>query len=186
MILPFVIVLATASSLGAAQYLVDPPTTAAADTIKDCTYWQVASSNDTCTSISEYWGPILGWLPEQFYVYNPSLADGCELVVGNSYCIEQNWGIPPTTSTSTSSSVTSTTTPTPTPTPTTILEACEFEAGGYASYCPRCVSLCEDSSNYGDCFWSVFYQINGYDSQCWQHGGIDCENKAVDKVCPKA
>ncbi|KAM0809653.1 hypothetical protein AB5N19_09999 [Seiridium cardinale] len=166
-------------ALGSAQYLVDPPTTAAPDTIQDCTYWDVASSNDTCTSISENWGITLA----QFYTYNPSLADGCDLVVGNSYCIEKNWGISPPTSTLTSSSVVSTT-QAPTPTPTTILEACEAEAGGYASYCPRCVYRCETSSEVDMCFYSTFSTINYYDSQCWQHGGIDCANKAVDIVCP--
>lgn len=39
--------------LGAAQYTVDPPTTAAPDTIQDCTYWQVAAENDTCVSIAQ-------------------------------------------------------------------------------------------------------------------------------------
>ena len=34
-------------------YLVDPPSTAAPDTIEDCTYWHVANETDTCPSISE-------------------------------------------------------------------------------------------------------------------------------------
>lgn len=41
-------------ALGAAQYTVEPPTTAAPDTIRDCTYWQVAAENDTCASIAQY------------------------------------------------------------------------------------------------------------------------------------
>ena len=52
-------------ALGAAQYSVDPPSTAAPDTIRDCTYWQVAADNDTCSSISAYWGIAL----EQFETY---------------------------------------------------------------------------------------------------------------------
>ncbi|KAI1850413.1 hypothetical protein JX265_001374 [Neoarthrinium moseri] len=181
MILSFGLSLAVLSTLGAAQFTVDPPTNAAPDTIKDCTYWQVATANDTCSSISESWGLTL----EQFYTYNPSLADGCVLVVGDSYCIEQNWGIPPPSPTPTSSSVISTTQK-PTPTPTTILEACEAEAGGYADSCPRCLSHCEGSSDLGMCFYSVYSTVNYYDSQCWQHGGNDCANKALDIVCPKS
>jgi hypothetical protein len=33
-------------------YLVDPPTTAANDTIQDCTNWVVVTATDTCTSIA--------------------------------------------------------------------------------------------------------------------------------------
>lgn len=50
-------------------YLIEPDTTAAPDTITDCTYWQVASENDTCVSISAYWGPIIGFTEAQFVVY---------------------------------------------------------------------------------------------------------------------
>lgn len=39
-----------------AAYPVEPPSTAAPDTIADCTFWQVATESDTCTSIAEYWG----------------------------------------------------------------------------------------------------------------------------------
>lgn len=39
-----------------AAYIVDPPTTAAPDTIEDCTYWHVAEDADTCASMSAYWG----------------------------------------------------------------------------------------------------------------------------------
>ncbi|KAK6073694.1 LysM domain-containing protein [Seiridium cupressi] len=146
----FSLALALLPALGSTQYLVDPPTTAAPDTIQDCTYWEVTASNDTCTNISENWCITLA----QFYTYNPSLGDGSDLIVGNSYCIEQNWGIPPPTPTLTSSSVISTT-QAPIPTPTTILEACETEASGYASYCPLCVYRCEASSAVDMCFYNV-------------------------------
>ncbi|KAI4956225.1 hypothetical protein J4E91_000436 [Alternaria rosae] len=39
-----------------AAYPEEPPTTAAPDTVADCTWWQVAAETDTCASISEYWG----------------------------------------------------------------------------------------------------------------------------------
>ncbi|KAI0121074.1 hypothetical protein BJ170DRAFT_644754 [Xylariales sp. AK1849] len=181
MFLPFVLCVGALPALGAAQFLVNPPTTADPNTIADCTYWQVAASNDTCASISAYWGITVA----QFETYNPSVGGDCELVVGNSYCIEQNYGIPPTSPTPTSSTVVSTT-QSPTPTPTTVLGSCEAEAGGYSDHCPQCIYRCEDSSEVATCFESVFSTINYYDSQCWEHGGTDCENKAVEIVCPGA
>jgi hypothetical protein len=40
-------------ALGSASaYLVDPPTTAASDTVQDCSGWVVTASGDTCTSLS--------------------------------------------------------------------------------------------------------------------------------------
>lgn len=36
----------------AVAYLEPPPTTAASNTIADCSYWAIASSVDTCASIS--------------------------------------------------------------------------------------------------------------------------------------
>ncbi|KAL1796842.1 hypothetical protein ACET3X_005382 [Alternaria dauci] len=166
-------------------YETEAPTTASPDTISDCTWWHVATETDTCATISEYWGIT----EAQLKTYNPILADGCNLTLGNSYCIEQNWGIPPTPS-ATSSSVTSaiqtpTSTPTTAPTPATPLEVCEAEAGGYKRYCSRCLFRCENETKYMDqCFYSTFMVINSWDSQCWQHGGSDCANRAVDEYCP--
>ena len=39
-----------------AAYLVDPPSTAAADTVGDCTYWHFTTETETCSYIAEYWG----------------------------------------------------------------------------------------------------------------------------------
>lgn len=40
-------------ALGLANgYLVDPPTTAAADTVEDCSGWVVTVATDTCTSLA--------------------------------------------------------------------------------------------------------------------------------------
>ena len=40
-------------TLGLANaYLVDPPTTAASDTVSDCSGWVVTTSSDTCTSLA--------------------------------------------------------------------------------------------------------------------------------------
>jgi LysM repeat protein len=79
----------------AAQFTIDPPTTAPDDTIRDCTNWWVALDGDTCELIAESNFISL----EQLYAYNPSLEDGCDIVVNTSYCIEQNFGVPPPTTT---------------------------------------------------------------------------------------
>lgn len=113
---------------------------------------------------------------------NPSLADGCNIASGNSYCVEQNWGIPVPTPTSSAPTSTSAT---PTPTPSTDLEICEDEASGYKRYCDRCLSRCATSTVKDQCYYSTFFVINSYDSDCQKHGGNDCANKAVDIVCSK-
>ena len=38
-----------------AAYLEEPPTTAAADTVSDCSNWHVVASGDTCDSIAKDW-----------------------------------------------------------------------------------------------------------------------------------
>ncbi|KAL7934419.1 hypothetical protein V8C35DRAFT_327295 [Trichoderma chlorosporum] len=113
----FATVLCAAGCLAAA-YTVDPPTTAPSDTIQDCTSWDVAQSTDTCQSIADYGFITL----DQLYAYNPSLAaKGCPIIVGDSYCVEQNFGVPPPASSTSKPASTSTagngiTTPTPTQT----------------------------------------------------------------------
>ncbi|KAK8091448.1 LysM domain-containing protein [Apiospora hydei] len=115
-----------ATLIGAAlvsAYTVDPPTTAPADTIQDCTNWAVATSSDTCESLAEYGFITL----DDVYRYNPSLkASGCPIIIGNSYCIEQNFGLPIPTSTSAppTSSPTSTGITTPTPTQSGMISSC--------------------------------------------------------------
>jgi hypothetical protein len=39
----------------ASAYLIEPPTTAASDTAKDCSAWQVPTQDDTCIAIAENW-----------------------------------------------------------------------------------------------------------------------------------
>jgi hypothetical protein len=39
-----------------AAYPVDPPSTAGADTVDDCTYWHIAAVAETCSDMAEYWG----------------------------------------------------------------------------------------------------------------------------------
>ncbi|KAL8833430.1 MAG: hypothetical protein Q9170_004273 [Blastenia crenularia] len=89
------------------------------DTIKDCTYFYDSQPGDTCESISDNWGIAL----LQFKTYNPSVKSDCSgLVIGNAYCVEENYGngpAPPETTSSTTSKTTSTSiSPAPTgPTP---------------------------------------------------------------------
>lgn len=103
-----------------AAYLEEPPTTAAADTVSDCSNWHVVASGDTCDSIAKDWYIST----DNLRSYNPSLASSCKLVEGNSYCTERNYGVPVSTPTPTTS-LASSTTPAPTngiTTPTPIRE----------------------------------------------------------------
>ncbi|KAG4436701.1 hypothetical protein IFR05_007815 [Cadophora sp. M221] len=111
--------------LTATAYLEPPPTTAASDTIQDCSWWEVATSKTQCESIQATWFITAA----QFKTYNPSALSGttCNLVVGNSYCVEQNYSVPPVvTSTSTSKAPTPTGNgiSTPTPTQTGMVTSC--------------------------------------------------------------
>ncbi|KAF2441609.1 hypothetical protein P171DRAFT_446464 [Karstenula rhodostoma CBS 690.94] len=164
-----------------AAYTVDPPTTTAPDTIEDCTLWAVATATSTCAELIEQG---YGLTLDQFNAYNPTQAAGCNLTVGNSYCIEKNWSIPDPTPTPTTSSAAPGPTG-PTTDPATLLAICQAQ-GSYKEYCPRCLDLCKYETTYIEqCFYSIFGFINRYDSECWQHGGHDCANLAVDRVCPK-
>ncbi|KAH8163292.1 hypothetical protein CIB48_g4954 [Xylaria polymorpha] len=102
-------------------YLIDPPTTAPDDTIQDCTNWAVASSSDTCESIADDYFISLSDL----YTFNPSLsASSCPLIVGDSYCVEENFGVPPPPPTSTTSTTTGNGISTPSPVQTGIASNC--------------------------------------------------------------
>ncbi|KAK1625448.1 hypothetical protein BDP81DRAFT_474374 [Colletotrichum phormii] len=97
---------------------VEPPSTADPSTPSDCTWWHVAQISETCEIIATSYGIETS----EFTSYNPSLATACELVTGNSYCLERNWGIPPEVPVTTSTSAASTPTSDPgngvvTPTP---------------------------------------------------------------------
>ncbi|CAD6446761.1 ebb40fb2-5fe2-4202-a0f0-7e45d98b00a8 [Sclerotinia trifoliorum] len=102
-------------------------------TATDCTYYDTAyDSSYTCAYFEESWGLTHA----DFIDWNPSLKSDCSgLRIGNSYCVEVNFGLPrPTTTlklTSTSSSSTLTTpiptttgTPKPSPTQPGLIEAC--------------------------------------------------------------
>lgn len=97
------------------QFLEPPPTTADPNTLPECSWWHVAGAGDTCEDLSDTWGITVATLT----IWNPSLASGCNFVLGNSYCIEKNYGVPdpePTPST-TSAAPTPTGNGVATPTP---------------------------------------------------------------------
>ncbi|OHX00143.1 putative LysM domain-containing protein [Colletotrichum incanum] len=108
--------------LATAQFTEPPPTTADPGTIKDCTWWLVASATETCDSVVTTYGLT----KEQLIRYNPILSSSCSFITGNSYCLEKNWGfdpepapepqsttasVTPTTFTTTTKDVASTTAP---------------------------------------------------------------------------
>ncbi|KAL2060599.1 hypothetical protein VTL71DRAFT_9240 [Oculimacula yallundae] len=81
-------------------------------TIKDCTYWDTATDKSYNCDYFEY-----NWAltHQQFVSYNPSVKSDCSgVIVGDSYCVEQNNGNPVTTSTSSQPSATTTAKPSPT------------------------------------------------------------------------
>ncbi|RWA12958.1 hypothetical protein EKO27_g2143 [Xylaria grammica] len=70
------------------------------------------------------------------------------------------------------------------PSQTADLEAiCESQASTYKDSCPRCLHNCAASSYPEQCYYSVFFTINGIQADCQAHSGIDCRNKAIDQVC---
>ena len=69
------------------------------------------------------------------------------------------------------------------------MEACEAVMSSYQWACARCNSKCAgkgDDEWYEQCLHSVFMTVNYIDSQCWQHGGSNCGQQAVDQVCGAA
>lgn len=93
-------------------------------TISDCTYFIDAVAGDTCASIASDWG-ITG---AQFLAYNPSVQSDCSgLIVGDSYCVEENYGngpAPSSTTTTSATSATATTTAAPSPTQSGLVSNC--------------------------------------------------------------
>lgn len=76
----------------------------AAEGISDCTFNYTSVQGDTCASIASDWGIT----PQQLLSYNPSLKTDCSgLKVGNSYCVEENFGHGPASPSTTSISLTS-------------------------------------------------------------------------------
>ncbi|ESZ90355.1 LysM domain-containing protein [Sclerotinia borealis F-4128] len=93
-------------------------------TISDCTYFVDAAVGDTCASITRDWGIT----EAQFLAYNPSVQSDCSgLIVGDSYCVEENYGngpAPSSTATTLTTSATATTTAAPSPTQSGLVSKC--------------------------------------------------------------
>ncbi|OAL43397.1 LysM domain protein [Pyrenochaeta sp. DS3sAY3a] len=79
------------STLGATSaYLVDPPTTALPDTNQYCSGWQIAEERMLdCNNIASAHGLPIGLVAQ----WNPSCKSTRNFVIGNSYCIEVNFGL---------------------------------------------------------------------------------------------
>ncbi|KAI8947342.1 hypothetical protein F4801DRAFT_582515 [Xylaria longipes] len=76
------------------------------------------------------------------------------------------------------------TTSTAAPSATADLEAiCESQAGPYANSCPQCLQTCATSTDPQDCYYSVFFTVNGIQAQCEAQGGNNCRGQALDAVC---
>ncbi|KAI4204248.1 MAG: hypothetical protein LQ350_001228 [Teloschistes chrysophthalmus] len=99
------------------------------DTVKDCTYYYDSQPGDTCASIANDWGIT----SSELTTYNPSVKADCSgLIIGDAYCVEENYGngpAPPETTSSTTSktsSISASPTPTgPTPVQSGITAECE-------------------------------------------------------------
>jgi hypothetical protein len=90
------------------------------DTAPDCTFFDTArSASDDCAHFSSWWGIS----EEDFIRMNPSVKSDCSgIKIGNSYCVEVNYGIPPPTTTTAAPS--STAAPKPTQTQPGLIESC--------------------------------------------------------------
>ncbi|KAI1173909.1 hypothetical protein F4777DRAFT_416760 [Nemania sp. FL0916] len=64
-----------------------------------------------------------------------------------------------------------------------LLAICQAQAGPYADACPQCLHNCATSAYPDDCFYSVFFTVNGIQSDCEAHGGPNCRNIALNDVC---
>ncbi|ETS75314.1 hypothetical protein PFICI_12258 [Pestalotiopsis fici W106-1] len=86
-------------------------------TATDCTWYDTAyDSSFTCGFFEKSWGLTHA----EFVDYNPSVKNDCSgIIIGNSYCVEVNFGLPrPTTRSTTPTSTKTSTTTGSTPTTT--------------------------------------------------------------------
>lgn len=70
------------------------------------------------------------------------------------------------------------------PSATPDLEAiCEAQASSYKDACPQCLHNCASSTVPDQCYYSVFFTINGIQANCEAHGGNNCRGQAITQVC---
>ncbi|KAK6358806.1 hypothetical protein TWF730_008125 [Orbilia blumenaviensis] len=106
--LKFLPLLSVLPVLVTSQWTEPPPGPADPSTVKTCTFWIIA--DDSSKADCHTFAADLGVPWEQFSSWNPSVGDDCAgMVVGNAYCIEDNYGVPTTTSTTTTTTQTTTT-----------------------------------------------------------------------------
>ncbi|KAH8168701.1 hypothetical protein LIA77_11965 [Sarocladium implicatum] len=87
----------------------------------DCTFFDsITSVDQDCAYLASFWGIST----EDFISWNPQVGASCQnIVVGEEYCVERNWGLPVTTST-TSANVPEPTSNVPSPTQSGIVNGC--------------------------------------------------------------
>ncbi|KAK6519718.1 hypothetical protein TWF506_000018 [Arthrobotrys conoides] len=119
-LLPFFSIL---PALVASQWTEPPPGPADPRIVKTCTFWIIAedSSKEDChgfaADLGVSWQDFSAWVsdtltnPSYLKLQNPSVGDDCAgMVVGNAYCIEDNYGVPINTSSTTTTTTRTTTT----------------------------------------------------------------------------
>ncbi|OKP00965.1 hypothetical protein PENSUB_7546 [Penicillium subrubescens] len=128
-----------------------------------CTYWANSiASEDTCASLSSYFGITQG----QLISWNPSLSStACSLIVGNSYCVEAPAVKTTTTKSTTTTTSSSTTTTAQTTTSTTGGAPGPTQIGLVANcnafYLVESGDTCYDiMTSYGNFTLSQFYSWN--------------------------
>jgi hypothetical protein len=69
--------------MAAAQYIIDPPTTAPEDTIRDCTNWWIATESDTCESLAEAGFISLEQLYDYVCLFDLLTLTYCRILLAN-------------------------------------------------------------------------------------------------------
>ncbi|KAI1164224.1 hypothetical protein F5B18DRAFT_650936 [Nemania serpens] len=64
-----------------------------------------------------------------------------------------------------------------------LLAICESQAYGYQDACPQCLHNCATTAYPEQCYYSVFFTVNGIQANCEARGGNNCRNIALNQVC---
>ncbi|KAI1754110.1 hypothetical protein F4782DRAFT_529039 [Xylaria castorea] len=88
----------------------------------DCTFFDTATSADQdCEYFANNWGISV----KDFIAWNPTVGADCSgIQVGQEYCVERNYGLPPTTTTTTTTSPSEPTSSVPSPHQDGIISTC--------------------------------------------------------------
>ncbi|KAL1617782.1 hypothetical protein SLS54_007561 [Diplodia seriata] len=136
-------------------------TVTSAPSAADCTYYETAlTADDTCTSFEQNWGI-------SHADFNPGVKDDCSgLQIGNSYCVEVNFGVPQPTSTHAPTTTSASSEPTepakPSPTQDGLIDTCtSFYLAAKGDTCDKIIN------KYGTFTFTEFYAWNpAVDEDC--------------------